>query len=214
MPVNGPGTKAALEAALDAVKAKLKADDMLVIHTNNHGGWNGPGQAYLCTFSGPDYFAADYGAKLATLPKHHTLMAMYEQCHSGGFNATTIANSKATYTTVSSACLEANNSIGGANFDPFARDWIAAMTGNTPSGAALAFDPDVNNNGRVSAREAHQYADAVHDPYDTPVYDESSVAAGDTHLGLIRFRGHLPKGGYDVPHVRQQGRPASPAAVH
>jgi hypothetical protein len=22
----------------------------------------------------------------------------------------------------------------------------------------------------------------VHDPYDTPVYDESSVAAGDTHL--------------------------------
>jgi hypothetical protein len=182
MPVNGAGTKAALEAALDDVKGKINSDDLLLLHTNNHGGWGGPGQAYLCTYSGPDYYAADFGAKLATFPKHRTLMAMYEQCHSGGFNGPTIANSKATYTTVSSACTEPNNSIGGATFDPFARDWISAMAEHTPSGGALAFDPDVNNNGRVSAREAHQYADAVHDPYDTPVYDESSVTAGDTYL--------------------------------
>ena len=143
---------------------------------------DGPGQAYLVTYSGPDYYAADFGSKLATLPKHNTLMAMYEQCHAGGFNSPSIANSQAAYTTVSSACTEPNNSIGGATFDPFARDWISAMAGHIPSGGALAFNPDTNNNGRVSAREAHQYADAVHNPYDTPVYDESSVAAGDTNL--------------------------------
>lgn len=182
MPVNGPGTKAALDNALDTIKAKLKPDDFLLIHTNNHGGWNGPGQAYLCTYSGPAYFAADFGAKLATLPPHYCLMAMYEQCHSGGFNAPTIANSKATYTTVASACLEANNSIGGATFDPFARDWIAAMAGHIPSGGALAFDPDVSHNGRVSAHEAFDYANAVHDPYDTPVYSQNLAAAGDTFL--------------------------------
>ena len=183
MPVKGQGTKAALDSALDDIKGKIHADDFLLIHTNNHGGWSGPGQAYLCTYSGPDYFAADFGAKLAQFPPHYCLMAMYEQCHAGGFNGPTVANSKATHTAVSSACLEANNSIGGATFDPFARDWISAMTGNTPSGSALAFNPDADNSGRVSAREAHQYADAVHDPYDTPVYNESSVAAGDTHLG-------------------------------
>ena len=72
---------------------------------------------------------------------------MYEQCHSGGFNGPTIANSKAKYTTVASACVEANNSIGGAAFDPFARDWISAMAGHTPSGGALASNPDVNNDG-------------------------------------------------------------------
>jgi hypothetical protein len=182
MPVNGPGTKAALDQALDDIKAKIKPDDFLLIHTNNHGGWNGPGQAYLCTFSGPAYFANDFGAKLAQFPPHYCLMAMYEQCHSGGFNAPTIANSKAKYTTVSSACLEANNSIGGASFDPFARDWISAMAGHTPTGGALASNPDVNNNGRVSAHEAHNYADSVHDPYDTPIYSESSAAAGDTFL--------------------------------
>jgi len=182
MPINGPGTKAALDQALDAIKAKIKAQDFLLIHTNNHGGWNGPGQAYLCTFSGPAYFAADFGAKLATFPPHYCLMAMYEQCHSGGFNAPTIANSKATYTTVASACLEANNSIGGATFDPFARDWIAAMAGHTPTGTALAFNPDTNHNGRVSASEAFHYADVVHDPYDTPVYSQNIAAAGDTFL--------------------------------
>ena len=32
-------------------------------------------------------------------------------------------------------------------------------------------------------------------------------------LSLIRFRGHLPKGGYDGTHGIKQGRPASAAAV-
>jgi hypothetical protein len=35
----------------------------------------------------------------------------------------------------------------------------------------------------VSAREAFNYADAVHDPYDTPVYSESTPIAGTCHLG-------------------------------
>jgi hypothetical protein len=182
MPVNGPGTKAALENALDTVKAKLKADDFLLIHTNNHGGLDGPGKAYLCTFSGPAYYAADFGAKLATLPPHYCLMAMYEQCHSGGFNAPTVANSKAKYTTVASACVEANNSNGGPSFDPFARDWISAMAGHTPLGAALAFNPDSDANGRISALEAFNYAEAVHDPFDTPVYSHNVSAADDTFL--------------------------------
>lgn len=182
MPVKGQGTKAALEAVFDELKGKLKADDFLLIHTNNHGGYNGPGQAYLVTYSGPDYFAADFAAKIGQLPKHYCMMVMMEQCHAGGFNAPILAQSKATYTTVSSACLEPNNSIGGPEYDPFARDWISAMAGHTPTGGALAFNPDANNNGRVSAQDAHDYATAVHDPYDTPTYSESSAAAGDTFL--------------------------------
>ncbi len=182
MPVNGEGTKAALEAALDDVKAKLKPDDLLLIHTNNHGGWDGWGKAYLCCYSGPDYYQADFSAKLATLPRYRCLIVMMEQCHSGGFNAGIIASSTADHTSVSSACLEDRNSIGGAHFDPFARDWIAAMEGNDPYGAALAFNPDGDGDGRVEAKEAHDYADAIHDPYDTPVWSQSSAAARDCHL--------------------------------
>jgi hypothetical protein len=33
-------------------------------------------------------------------------------------------------------------------------------------------------------------------------------------LGLIRFRGHLPRGGYDVPHVQEVPWPASAPALH
>ena len=182
MPVNGAGTKADLDSVLNTLKGKLKSDDLLLIHTNNHGGHNGT-QSYLCTYSGADYMASDFANKLATLPKYNCLMVMMEQCHSGGFNAPILAKSTAKYTSVSSACVELQNSIGGAQFDPFARDWIAAMAGHTPYGGALASNPDTNGSGRVSAREAHNYADSIHDPYDTPVYNESSVAAGDFHLG-------------------------------
>jgi hypothetical protein len=182
MPVNGQGTKADLDTVLDTLKSKLKADDLLLIHTNNHGGHNGT-ESYLCTYSGPDYLASDFAAKLSTLPKYDCLMVMMEQCHSGGFNAPILAQSTATNTSVSSACEELLNSIGGAQFDPFARDWIAAMTGNTPYGGVLASNPDTNGSGKVSAHEAHNYAEVVKDPYDTPVYNESSVAAGNSHLG-------------------------------
>ena len=38
---------------------------------------------------------------------------------------------------------------------------------------------------------------------------------GETkHLGLIRFRGHLPKGGYDVRNGSRDTKPARPAEVH
>lgn len=182
MPVNGKGTKADLDAVFTTLKTKLKPDDVLLIHTNNHGGHDGT-QSYLCTYSGADYLAYDFADTLATLPKHYCMMVMMEQCHAGGFNAPILAKSTATHTSVSSACLELNNSIGGAQFDPFARDWIAAMTGNTPYGGALASNPDTDGSGKVSAREAHNYADSVHDPYDTPVFSQSSAAAGNCFLG-------------------------------
>jgi hypothetical protein len=182
IPVNKQGTKADLDSVLDTLKTNLKVDDLLLIHTNNHGGHNGT-ESYLCTYSGPDYLASDFAAKLGTLPRFYCLIVMMEQCHSGGFNAPILAHSTATLTSISSACEELRSSIGGADFDPFARDWISAMNGNTPYGGALASNPDADGSGKVSAREAHQYADAVKDPYDTPVYNESSAAAGNAFLG-------------------------------
>ena len=182
MPVHGQGTKAALDSVFNTLKTRLSKSDLLLVHTNNHGGHNGT-ESYLCTYSGADYLASAFAAKLGTLPKFECLMVMMEQCHSGGFNSPILAQSPATYTSVSSACEELRSSIGGAQFDPFARDWIAAMTGNTPSGGALASNPDTDGSGKVSAAEAHDYADAVKHSYDTPVYSQSSALAGDCHLG-------------------------------
>lgn len=181
MPVHGAGTKAALAGAIDALKTKLQQDDLLLIHTNNHGGHNGT-EAYLCTYSGPDYMASDFAAKIGELPAYADLMVMMEQCHSGGFNDVVVESSTAARTTFSAACTEGKNSIGGADFDPFARDWIAAFAGADPYGSGLVSDPDQDSSGKISAREAFAYADDVHDAYDSPVYSAYGSDAGDQNL--------------------------------
>lgn len=181
MPVDNPGTKQELEDAIDALKAKLKQDDLLLIHTNNHGGHDGT-ESYLCTYSGPDYTASAFASKLGELPAFSDLIVMMEQCHSGGFNDVVIEASTAERTTFAAACTEGKNSIGGADFDPFARSWIAALAGTDPYGAALLSDPDYDGSGRISAREAFAYADDVHHYYDSPVYSAYGTDAGDQHL--------------------------------
>jgi hypothetical protein len=181
MPVDDAGTKQALEDALDALKPKLKEDDMLLIHTNNHGGHDGT-ESYLCTYSGPDYTASDFATKLGELPAFADLIVMMEQCHSGGFNDVVIESSTAERTTFAAACTEGKSSIGGADFDPFARDWIAALAGADPYGAALVSDPDYDSSGKISAREAFAYADDIHHSFDSPVYSAYGPDAGDQHL--------------------------------
>jgi hypothetical protein len=178
MPVNGPGTKAKLLAAIDALKTKLKPNDLLFIHTNNHGGHNGV-ESDLCCYPNWDSLGVtEFTNKLGELPKYNCLMVMMEQCHSGGFNAKVIQKSTANNTSIASACLEPNNSIGGADFDPFARDWIAAMNGLDPYNHNLQYNPDVNGNGKVTSKEAFDYANAIHDPYDTPVFSYKNSGSG------------------------------------
>lgn len=185
--VDGEGNQAGFESAIDSLKPRLKAADTLLIHCNNHGDYdNTPGSAYLCTYSNwGQYYNADFSAKIAELPHFRQLIVMLEQCNSGGFNASIIANSPADATSVASAATESQSSYVTAdgNWDPFARDWIAAQAGSDPFGAALAFNPDSNGNGEVEASEAFDYADAVKDPRDSPNFSQSSAAGGAIGLG-------------------------------
>jgi hypothetical protein len=112
---------------------------------------------------------------------------MMEQCFAGGFNQRIIDNSPASRTSVASAAIATQTSIGGPSFDPFARDWIAAMHKANPDGSALSSNPDTSGDGRVSANEAYAYANLVHDPWDTPNYSESSASAGRCRLGVTWY---------------------------
>lgn len=185
--INGAGTRKAFEDVFDDLKGKLKSRDELLIHTNNHGGWdNVPGSAYLYAYpSWSSYYNADFSSKLGTLPKYSKLIVMMEQCHSGGFNASVLAKSTAAATSIASAAIESQNSYitADGNWDPFARDWIATQAGCTPFGGALAFNADTDGDGRIQAEEAYAYANAIHDSRDTPNYNESSEAGGDIALG-------------------------------
>ena len=192
--ITGEGNRTGFEAAIDDLKSKLHTDDMLLIHCNNHGDSDTPDggltwvpdTAFLCTYPGwGQYYHYDFSDKLAELPAFRQLIVMLEQCHSGGFNASILSHSTAGATSVASAATEFQNSyvtVDG-NWDPFARDWIAAQTGHTPLGAALAFDPDTDGDGRIQAREAFDYADAVRDPRDTPNFSASALSGSDIALG-------------------------------
>jgi hypothetical protein len=183
--VTGVGDRAGFQAALAALKAKLKHDDLLFIHSNNHGDNFGSG-SFLCEYPNyGTYPATDFCADLATLPTYRSLVVMMEQCNAGGFNAPVLAASTASSTSIASAAISTQSSYASpdGNWDSFARDWIAAEAGHQPNGGALASNPDTDGNGVVSAHEAFNYALSVKNPLDSPNYSSSSVTADNTGLG-------------------------------
>ena len=208
--VNGQGNRAAFEGAVDSLKAKLKSDDTILIHCNNHGDYDGsPGTSYLCTYPNwGQYYNADFSAKIGELPQFRQLIVMLEQCNSGGFNNSIIANSPAGATSVASAASKSQSSYvtSDGNWDPFARDWIAAQAGQDAFGAALAFNPELNGNGKVEASEAFNYADAVKDARIAQLQSELSCGrsyrprAGLSCLVVVVHHSARNSGRATVPH--------------
>ena len=173
MHVDGEGTKAEFENALDELKSRLKGDDSLLIHTNNHG-WYDDSGSFMSTYSGAAYYASELGDKLATLPKFGCLIVMMEQCASGGFSQTILDKSPAARTSFAAACGPTVSSYGGSDFDFFARDWIAGMNGADPYGANLSSNADTNQDGYISAQEAFNYANSVANASDSPNFAEKN----------------------------------------
>jgi len=171
MHVDGEGTKAEFENALDELKSRLKSGDSLLIHTNNHGWYDDDG-SFMSTYSGASYYASDLGDKLATLPEFGCLIVMMEQCASGGFSQTILGKSPAARTSFAAACGPTVSSYGGSDFDFFARDWIAAMNDADPYGANLSSNPDTDQDGYVSAHEAFNYANSIANSSDSPNFAE------------------------------------------
>lgn len=202
MIVNGQGTRAAFQETLKTLSRKIKPKDCLFIHTNNHGA--GPCDdkftdyclcVYTPTHDWVGYYVNDFISDLGVLPKFEMLLVMMEQCRSGGFILPIINNSPASRTHVATAVDPDDYSLGGADFDPFAEDWIAAIAGQYPNGGGLAQVVDTSGDGRVSAAEAFAYADAVHtyDGHvagycgnaplrygDTPTASDKSAGCGDS----------------------------------
>lgn len=177
MRVDGPGSKKVLIDTIRGLRDKIKSNDLLFIHTNNHGGRQN-NQSTLCTWPNWDSVTAnEFANELAKIPEHRSLVVMMEQCHSGGFMQPILNKSKARRIHFSAACRADRSSIGGQNFDPFALDWIAAMNGKYPT-SALRSRADESYDNRVSASEAFAYAKRHKDDYDTPVTGEYPSGIG------------------------------------
>jgi Peptidase C13 family len=182
--VNQSGNQAGFQAVLSELRGKLQSQDVLFIHTNNHGDNFGSG-SFLCEYPNwGTYTATQFCADLATLPPFRALLVMMEQCNSGGFNAPVLAASTASATSIASAAIATQSSYASPdlNWDTFAYEWIAAQAGHDAYGGALAFNPDTNMDGVIEATEAFNYAKAVDTQPDSPNFSESSAAGGDIGL--------------------------------
>jgi hypothetical protein len=176
--IDGPGDVKGFDAAFNWVILRLKPDDLLLIHTNNHGGQNdGYGQPWLCGYPNFSlvYKASDFGARIKALPKHKSLIVGMEQCYSGAFMGPTINNSRAHVTSFASAVPANLSSMGGPTFDPWARDWIAAFHGANPDGTALSLPVPTN----PATRAAFNYSNAAHVPGDLPQFQDAPPGSGN-----------------------------------
>jgi hypothetical protein len=193
--VTGKGTRSAFQAAFSDLAGKLQPEDLLFIHTNNHGDFDyNQNDSFLCgwvndvTNPPPNsdgdftyYYASEFASDLSVLPSYRALVVMMEQCNSGGFNTPILNSSTATNTSVSAAANASVSSYGSAdgNWDIFAYEWMAAMNGSYPDGSALASNPDTNHDGVVDTHEAYNYA-VANDSSDTPQFNASANGAGLT----------------------------------
>jgi hypothetical protein len=191
--VDGPGTPASLQSYFTALATKIRSNDMLFIHTNNHGDTDDTGAylGYPGSFpggSGVDWsaqwvnlYAGTFGGWLAALPKYRALFVMMEQCGSDGFGPVVLSSSTAGETTFAAACAAWTSSYvtNDGLWDGFAKEWIAAMAGQNPDGSPLPSNPDSDGSPYTDASDAYAFA-AANDPCtgDSPNFSTSGGTAG------------------------------------
>ena len=182
--IDGAGTRENLLNAIAAVTVKLGPNDNLLIHTNNHGN-TVAGTSTIISYSGEDTTPDDFSTAVGGLPKFSCFMVMMEQCYSGGFIQPIVNASPAACTSVATAVDANHESAGGADYDPFALDWIQAMAGTTPDGTALS--PPVAS-GPPTAQQAFNYALETDIEYgDDPQFQASGGGENCTLAETVRW---------------------------
>jgi hypothetical protein len=159
---------------------QMTTSDTLFAWTFDHGSGSDP--AYLCLMDG-DLRDIEFAAKLNAVNYQKRAIFM-QQCRSGGF----IDNLKNSKTFISTACRPdqnaqaadtENESYGGKTYwhGEYNYHIICALSGLNPSGAAV--NADSNSNGKVSAKEAHDW-NVTHESRAEVPQSDGSVAVGDS----------------------------------
>lgn len=155
-------TRANLDAVMHQVANLISPTGKFFFFSTNHGGLidaaTKRARLYLWGDSIPD---SDFAALAQSI---HTGTAIYamEQCFSGGMiDDLTGSAACSPLVCAMSAANAGEPSWGGADYDPWAEYWTAAVFGHMPGGAAV--NADTNGDGKISMAEAFNYA-RTHEP--------------------------------------------------
>ena len=191
-----PGTAEELEDVFTALTGAMKADDLLFIHTNGHGGFDVFPESdprlekgsYLCTWAadnpvGGKYFANTMQLRLNALPNHRMLLMLAQQCYGGGFKDPVLNGSKAQESSIACAAEASGVSYWSAdkNFTHFTLDWLSAQRRQRPEGTGVNVDGNIS--GAIEACESYGYAYTNRDTRDSPNC-ASKPAAADLTIAL------------------------------
>lgn len=169
--VDGGTAKASLVAALkEKFAATRPADELLVIY-NGHGDFNhdDPRDNYLRLWGGERLSVSELDEIFDQAPAASTIRFIFPQDYSGAFARLVYDNPHADKPAIQNRCgflaQSSRQSSEGYEFsgdEEAPRDYItyffAPLAGMTRSGEALPNEPDLNQDGRLSYREAHLYA--------------------------------------------------------
>jgi hypothetical protein len=131
-------TREAIVSGFDALRARVKAADSLVVMLVGHGSFDG--EAYKFNLPGPDIDGAELGKLLSAVPARSQLVV----------NATSASGAVLeTWAAEGRTLITATRSGFERNATRFAQHFAAALA----AGSA-----DINKNGAITAQEAFDYA--------------------------------------------------------
>jgi hypothetical protein len=199
IPVDFAASPTGLNSAIVHLRSAMKpADDFFVFVTNHGGGYHqghggneggradgAPGDeidsfgydeaTYYYGQTTNDVWDDDFSNWINSL-NFHRMIAVFEQCFSGGF----LHDLKSCNRVLISAASEFEYSWGGGpgNHDMFSYHFTCAINQADHAGAALGTNPDTNGDGKVSMLEAFLYAKANDTKSETPYLEDSGDGVG------------------------------------
>ncbi len=154
-------TKANLTTVMNSIKSFLKPDGKFFFYSTNHGGLESGYDATLYLWG--EWIRDDEFANLTKGIKAKNAIYVMEQCYSGGMmdyllQAQTYPCGHPEVCVMTAARYNEPSWAADTegNYDEYVYHWTAAVYGQTPTGTPV--NADANGDGKVSMREAHDYA--------------------------------------------------------
>jgi len=196
-----------VDAVFTDLAANLTPSSKLFVFTTDHGDTAGGWNTVECLWNTEELTDAHFEELLAQFPEGCEILCTLEPCFSGGFLDNIVIPPGPVIG--SSACRYDEYSWAMPPdyvYDTYVFHWTAAMKGQDAYG--IPVDADVNDDGKVTFREAYNYAVSMDTDDESPQYGEYPDGIGDR---ITLWVSNLPPENLTVPIGPDEGVTGRPA---
>lgn len=178
-------SKSNLSSVMQYVARFLSENGKFFFYSTNHGGHESGHDAYLYLW-GETIRDDEFGALTKKIKSRHAIYTM-EQCFSGGMMDDILTaqtypctNPRVCVMTAAKHDEVSYSADTEGSYDEYVYHWTSAVYGQTPDGTSV--NADSNGDGKVSMKEAHEYAKTNDSRSEHPVIGSCVTNACDTTL--------------------------------